>query len=1456
MFPNRMKRWLEKMFRIGAPTPSSRRQRCRRASRRRFVPQLEALDMRWLPSIVVVNTTADNVNDANISGPTVTLREAINYENANGGGTITFASSAFSTPQTITLSLGALDVTSNVAITGPAAALTISGNSASGVLAVGDGTDSISATITDLTLSSGNTASNGGGVLNNAQSTLTLFGCLIINDTTSADGGGVANFGTLTLTNDTLTGDTGTTLGGGLYNAATATITNCTFTNDSSNSGGAMLNASTGTLTMDNTSIEHGSASSQGGGIDNNGTLTLSNATLSDNSATYAGGGIDNNGTLALSNATLAGNSASNGSGGGISNNGTLTLSNSTLSGNSASYGGGIGNNGTLTLSNATLAGNSAFSGGGIINGGTLTLSNTTVAGNSANSGGGIANGGTLTLSNATVAGNSANSGGGGIYSYGALTLSNATVAGNSANFGGGIRNDGGTMTLSSSTLAGNSASNGSGGGILNGGTLTLSNSTLAGNSASYSGGGIANDGTLTLSNATLAGNSGSYGGGIVNYGMLTLQNTIVAQNTAPTAPDIGQLQGSISAAYSLIGNGSGSGIANGGTNIIGNEPTLGALADNGGPTETIAQTTGAGIGTGGAVTTVGSGGFNTSTTTIPVADAQAIASTPGDYLIEIDGEDMLVTNVNLTNNTLTVIRGYNGTSETAGDSGDGVFLLLDQRGDAYAATPDIGAYQSTGTAPATPFVTGVSASSGPLAGGAVVTITGINLANATLVDFGGLPGTILSDSGTQIVAITPAESAGTVDTTVTTVGWDISAASAADLYSFEPAPSVSVTDNSGTYTGSAFAASASVMGVSGGAGSTLEGVGLTLTYYSGTYTLSNLPSSGGSSSAPITAGSYTVVASFAGSTDYSSASALANFTIGQAVLTVTATGSQTYGGANQTFTPSYNGFVNGDGPSVVSGTPLFSTTATASSPVSGSYTASVTVSALLAANYTFVAGTPGTFTVNTAVLTATATGSQTYGGTNQRFTPSYSGFVNGDGPGVVGGTPLFSTTATASSPVSGSYTASVKVSGLSAANYTFVAGALGTFTVNPAPLTISADSNTKVYGQANPSFTASDSGFVNGNSASSLTGTLSLATSATSGSAAGTYAITPSGVSSANYSITFVSGTLFVTSAPLTISADSTTKVYGQANPSFSASDSGFVNGDSANSLTGTLSLATSATTGSAAGTYAITPSGVSSGNYSITFVNGTLTVTPAADTITFPPIPVVPLGVRPFTLNATGGGSTSPVVYTVLFGPGSVNGSTLTVTALGSVLIEASQAGDANYTAAAPVFRTVQVEKPQTIKFTPPTSPVSFGVKPITLSASASSALPVTFRVISGPGTITVNKGLVNLTVTGAGSIVIEADQAGNSTYAAATAVERTIVVNPANQTITFNQPAAVTYGVGTVKLSATASSAAQSASPSSAAPARGPSAATRSPSPAPARSSSRPASRATPTTTPPRR
>ncbi len=167
------------------------------------------------------------------------------------------------------------------------------------------------------------------------------------------------------------------------------------------------------------------------------------------------------------------------------------------------------------------------------------------------------------------------------------------------------------------------------------------------------------------------------------------------------------------------------------------------------------------------------------------------------------------------------------------------------------------------------------------------------------------------------------------------------------------------------------------------------------------------------------------------------------------------------------------------------------------------------------------------------------------------------------------------------------------------------------TQTITPAPLIVTANHSMRAYGAADPAFTASYAGFVLGEDPSVLGGTLTFGTPATVGSDVGTYALTPGGLTSANYSITFVSGTLAVTPAALTITANDATKVTGQDNPPFTVSYAGFVLGQDSSVLSGTLSFATLADAGSPPGAYAITPSGLTAANYTITFVSGTLTVT-----------------------------------------------------------------------------------------------------------------------------------------------------------------------------------------------------------------------------------------------------
>ncbi len=97
-----------------------------------------------------------------------------------------------------------------------------------------------------------------------------------------------------------------------------------------------------------------------------------------------------------------------------------------------------------------------------------------------------------------------------------------------------------------------------------------------------------------------------------------------------------------------------------------------------------------------------------------------------------------------------------------------------------------------------------------------------------------------------------------------------------------------------------------------------------------------------------------------------------------------------------------------------------------------------------------------------------------------------------------------------------------------------------------------------------------------------------------------------------------------------------------------------------------------------------------------------------------------------------------------------------------------------------------------PQTIAFTLPAAQLTYGAAPITLNATASSALPVAFSLISGPATLSG----ATLRITGAGTVVVEASQAGNATYAAATPIQHGIQANPAPLAIAANS-ATRSYG-----------------------------------------------------------
>jgi hypothetical protein len=152
------------------------------------------------------------------------------------------------------------------------------------------------------------------------------------------------------------------------------------------------------------------------------------------------------------------------------------------------------------------------------------------------------------------------------------------------------------------------------------------------------------------------------------------------------------------------------------------------------------------------------------------------------------------------------------------------------------------------------------------------------------------------------------------------------------------------------------------------------------------------------------------------------------------------------------------------------------------------------------------------------------------------------------------------------------------------------------------------------------------------------------------------------------------------------------------------------------------------------------------------------------------------------------------------------SLNGTVVTLAAVGQCRLEANQAGDANYLAAAPVVRTFEISLGvQTITFAA-LGNQTFGTPPITLSATATSGLPVSFAG-STPAVCTVAGS--TLTIIGGGTCVVQASQGGNASFAQAAPVVRSFTVAQAPQTIAFAPLPPLQFGASAVPLTATATS-----------------------------------------------
>ncbi len=551
----------------------------------------------------------------------------------------------------------------------------------------------------------------------------------------------------------------------------------------------------------------------------------------------------------------------------------------------------------------------------------------------------------------------------------------------------------------------------------------------------------------------------------------------------------------------------------------------------------------------------------------------------------------------------------------------------------------------------------------------------------------------------------------------------------------------------------------------------------------------------------------YNILAAYSGDTNHEAAtSSVKPLTVTPASLVISAAPqARPYGDANPPLTYTYTGFVNGETTATISGTPLLATTAILNSPP-GSYPITVDVSSMTASNYT-ITGQANTLTVTQVqpAVDLSVSPAQVMYGEASTLTAQVPADATGTvsfyaGTALLGTASLDSADGVAALAVSslgvGQHSVTAKYNG--DMNYASATSTPQTLTITqrtgvdggPA-LTLLVSDATRTTTQANPPFSYQASGMlVNGDTyATAISGTPAYATS--SGNTPGTYAITLAGLTSTNYSLTIVPGTLTIVLSPttmmlaaapssvqygnpvtltatvnppeatgsvcfydssvflgcanlisgvatltvsnlsanshlitgvyngdsyyassqdgpavvqvakktapgggaaLTVTVQNTSRTYGTADPEFTYVVSGaLANGDTyAEAVTGVPVYSSTDTPTSPAGsTFPISVSGLSSANYTVAFVNGTLTITSTGSQTSLTINTNTVVYGTPVTLTATvaPAGTTGKVDFssgTTVLGEGTVSGGVAalnTVLPAGTYTITAMYLGDTNY-------------------------------------------------------------------------------------------------------------------------------------------------------------------------------
>ena len=498
--------------------------------------------------------------------------------------------------------------------------------------------------------------------------------------------------------------------------------------------------------------------------------------------------------------------------------------------------------------------------------------------------------------------------------------------------------------------------------------------------------------------------------------------------------------------------------------------------------------------------------------------------------------------------------------------------------------------------------------------------------------------------------------------------------------------------------------------------------------------------------------------------------------TVTQAPLTITAQSTvRKYGDENPTFQYAYSGFKNNDTESCLQTLPTVTTAAT---PFSGIGTYAITPNGATAKNYA-ITYENGTLTIEKTPLTIRANDvSRMYGDKNPVFTFSYIGFKNGETEENLTAKPL----ASSASQTNYAGTYDIVPSDAAAKNYA-ITYENGTLTITKAPLSVTAVSNTKVYGDENPQIELTYTGFRNGDKTNCITSAPNIRTEATALSPVGTYSLTPEGGVAANYEFAeYISGTLTVEKAPLTLVANDASKLYFEENPQFTCHGEGFKNNDTEKVLTVVPNYSCAASKVSGAGEYVISPQGASAENYDITYKTGKLTVNKRMLEVSVSSHTRVYNEENP-RFELTYKGFVNNETESVFTKQPTVTCEADKTTDVGVYQIIAKEAEAANYQ-----FDyengTLTIEKAaQEIVWEQDLSNIAQGTQ-LELTATATSGLAVEYDLADNDiVSIYEANGRVYLDCSKCGSVTIKALQSGNHNYHAALRIYKTLVITNPN-------------------------------------------------------------------------